>query len=238
MPLPCTGILTKPDTMKFFINILMLCLTVSAAAQYSTRTIDNRYELPTTKRVELNLKFAKLVQVSTWDGDEIRIRTILKRSDPEMDEIHAMRVQQSGEALRISTDFRMEESGWGDERCWSCDETRADKNCICFSVSYEVQLPVDADLQLETISGDLEIRGLQGPLFAKSISGFVDVSISSQAATDLRFRSVTGEIFTDFDIQLDRNSQPYSKRLTTSLNGGGSLISLETVSGDIFFRKI
>jgi len=55
----------------------------------------------------------------------------------------------------------------------------------------------------------------------------------------LKFRSVTGEIYTDFDIELDENSSAYAKKLSTEINGGGAqLLSLETVSGDIFFRKI
>jgi hypothetical protein len=224
--------------MKHLINLLLLCLAIPAAAQYSIRTIENTYELPAGKRVDLNLKFAEMVMVGTWEGAGINLKTIIKRSDPDMDEIHQMTVQRTGDALRIETDYKMDESVWQDYRCWSCDESSAEKNCICFSVSYEIQLPADADLRLETISGDLEINGLRGPLRAKSISGFVDVSLSPRAASDLRFKSVTGEIYTDFDIQLDENSTAYSKRLNTRLNGGGPLISLETVSGDIFFRKI
>ena len=70
-------------------------------------------------------------------------------------------------------------------------------------------------------------------------SGYVDVSLAAIHQTRLKFRSVTGEIYTDFDIELDENSSAYAKKLSTDINGGGDrLLSLETVSGNIFFRKI
>ncbi len=65
----------------------------------------------------------------------------------------------------------------------------------------------------------------------------MSITLPSTHPTELRFRCVTGEIYTDFDIDLDDSSSAYSKKLSTSINGGGSKrLSLETVSGDIFFR--
>ena len=43
--------------------------------------------------------------------------------------------------------------------------------------------------------------------------------------------------YTDFDLSLDKKSTAFSKRLNTAINGGGPLIALETISGDIFLRK-
>lgn len=226
--------------MKLYLSFLFsLCFFASAIGQeVTTKVIENTYEMPGGKRVAMNLKFAQEVKVTAWERNEVGLKTILKRSDPAMDEIHQMTVNRSDQRLSIATTYKMDESRWGEHRCWNCEDEDSD-NCICFSVSYEVMVPADADLSIETISGDLEIRGVSGPLEAKSISGFVDLGLSPRIASDLRFKTVTGEIYTDFDnISLAEGSTPYSKRLASSINGGGPRISLESVSGDIYFRKL
>jgi len=93
------------------------------------------------------------------------------------------------------------------------------------------------EIELNSISGGIEIKGYQGAIKAKSISGYVDFASAESTGLDLAFKSVTGEIFTDYELKLDENSTSWSKRLNRSLNGGGKKVSLETVSGDIYFRK-
>ena len=231
----------KSDTMKFHsIHLSILFLFAFPfcvwSQKYPTRVIENNYPLPAGKEVRLNLKFGTMIKVGVWDKRELGLKTTIMRSNPAMDTIHQLVVTQQ-EALSVTADFRFRKGDHHNYQCWNCDEDR-DDGCNCFRVSYEVMLPADARLALETISGDIEIAGLRGPISAKSISGFVDVSLDSRAASDVSLKSVTGEIYTDFDIKLDENSSTFSKRLNRPLNGGGPKIALETVSGDIYFRKM
>jgi hypothetical protein len=54
---------------------------------------------------------------------------------------------------------------------------------------------------------------------------------------NLNFKSVTGEIYSDFEVKRDGKSTSYSKHLNAPLSGGGNRVALKKVSGDIFFRK-
>ncbi|MEO0341574.1 MAG: hypothetical protein AAF242_20490, partial [Bacteroidota bacterium] len=119
--------------------------------------------------------------------------------------------------------------------CWSCESPR--EGCYCLDFEFVVYAPSNVKLNLSTISGDIEIPKWEGAIRAKSISGALDVSMNPRVAKDIKVKSVTGEVYTDLDIRLDEGSTSYSKRMNTSLNGGGSLTRLETVSGDIFIRK-
>ncbi len=204
-------------------------------AQNVTKENDDNFKLPASKQVELNLKFASSIQVSTWNRNELGLKTIITASSEELRKIHQMEVSE-GSTLKIETDYDMEDRKNKKYNCWSCNEDR-DKDCQCLEVSYEIMLPANAALSLETISGDIEIKDFKGITKAKTISGYVDFGLNTRASCDLSFKSVTGEIYTDFDLTLDKDSSPWSKKLNTSLNGGGDLISLETISGDIFFRK-
>ena len=207
-------------------------------AQYIEKMLEQTYKLPPNKKVDLNLKFAKTITVQNWSRDELGLKVFLQLSDPALEKVHRLSVEEQGDLLRVQTDYDLEAfKEKGEDQCWTCDEARND-DCICVSVRYEIHLPADAALSLETISGDIEIRGLQGSVKAKSISGFLDLGLPGDLASDLRFKSVTGEIYTDFDLKLDQGSSPYSKKMNTEINGGGDLISLETVSGNIYFRKL
>ena len=215
----------------------MLFLSGSSLAQTEKVSQEN-FSLPNSKIVNLNLKFASHITVKPWEKNEIGLKTTLLYSSEDFAKIHQQKVEEKGSALNITTDYDMSDFKNEDYNCWSCDNYKEDVNCKCLKVSYEVYAPQHAILNLETISGDIELLNFRGEIRVKTISGFVDFSLQANAKSDVQFKSVTGEIYTDFDINLDKGSTAYSKKVNTSINGGGSKISLETISGDIYFRKI
>lgn len=220
-----------------FLLIGILVFQIGSLNAQIEKIQDDNFKLPANKKVKLNLKFARNIKVNTWSKKELGLKTYLKMSEAEFEKIHIKEVLEQDDRLVINTDYENMRSH-GKYNCWSCDNDEYNgKECVCFETRYEILLPSDANLSLETISGNIEIKGLTGKIRAKSISGFVDVGLKPNTKSNLRFKSVTGEIYTDFNIELDKNSSSYSKKLNTRINGGGDLVSLETVSGDIFFRK-
>ncbi len=95
-----------------------------------------------------------------------------------------------------------------------------------------------------TVSGDILVRFAplrQGPSSISTVSGDVDVSMPANTKATMKMRSVSGEVYTDFDITMGRNDDSMhhigGQVVDGSVNGGGSSMSLKTVSGDIFVRK-
>jgi hypothetical protein len=219
--------------------------TTSAPATKSGDATEAIYAMPSGKKASLNLPYARTITVKTWDKAELKLITILKTTREDYKEIHTQEVVDGTEELNIKTDFKKDlmRNNWGKGYQWcnDCDSLLEagirNGACYCLRIDYEILLPAGTALSLESISGDIEIRGHNGPLRAKTISGFVDIDRSNNASTNLEFKSVTGEIYTDFDIQLSQNSSAYSKKVAASLNGGGTSIRAESVSGDIYFRK-
>lgn len=215
---------------------LLFSITLLAQEQ---QIIEKNYALPTGKKLDLDLKFGSNIMIDTWNKAEVGFKAIISYNEPGIEKVHTIDVDEADNSLSISTDYDFDAH---EPSSWDCNQNSRNyhnKNMYCIKVSYELMLPVDAKVRLETISGNIEVKNFKGEMRAKSISGFVDVSLAAAHKTRLKFRSVTGEIYTDFDVELDRNSSAYSKKLTSEINGGGDrLLSLETVSGDIFFRKI
>jgi hypothetical protein len=207
------------------------------------------YAMPPGKQAVLKLPYAHNITVKAWNKAELEFKVSILTSREEFKEIHTMDVQDGKETLRIETDYRKNFDWEKYSCCWSrsCDSlykpgTPAihfpnEKNRICLRVDYEISLPADAAISIETISGNIETRGLNGELNFKTISGFIDLDRKPGLAADLDFHTVTGEVYTNFDIPLDPKSSAFNVKVRTRLNGGGSDVVAETVSGDIFFRK-
>jgi hypothetical protein len=147
----------------------------------------------------------------------------------------------------------------------------------CAKIDYDVTLPAGTALRLNTISGDLDLSGLSGPVTAKtisgnvlsagltgeltlrtisgnvkltcllgskpvdatSISGNVDASWPAAQGADLRLKTISGEVYADPAVTFSNLKQRVyvGYELHGSLGSGGPLVTLHSVSGDVFFRK-
>ena len=79
------------------------------------------------------------------------------------------------------------------------------------------------------------------PISISSVVGHVDVSIPSSTSANLTLKSLIGEIYTDFKINLsgeDCLDVMPRKKIQTSINNGGVTIRLGTASGNIYLRKL
>ena len=97
-------------------------------------------------------------------------------------------------------------------------------------------------LNLYSVSGDVQLSGLPGtsPVDASSVSGDVRLSWPAARPAELSLKSVSGEVYADssatFDNLRPRQYVGYELRGRVGA-GGGPLLTLHSVSGDVFFRK-
>ncbi|WP_345238208.1 DUF4097 family beta strand repeat-containing protein [Hymenobacter saemangeumensis] len=105
-------------------------------------------------------------------------------------------------------------------------------------------LNVAGPVVANTVSGDITVRYStlrQGPSSISAVSGNVDVSMPANSKASLKLRSISGEIYTDFDLALPKNQGDMrhvgGQVVDGTVNGGGTTLSLKSVSGDIYVRK-
>jgi DUF4097 and DUF4098 domain-containing protein YvlB len=121
----------------------------------------------------------------------------------------------------------------------------------------------NGEIEVSTLSANVNLKNVTGPVIAHSISGdididfshlsnatpssisvisgHIDVTLPTSAKTDLKLRTISGEIYTNFDIQRkNENShlqQIGGRKVNGTLNGGGVELKLKTISGNIYLRK-
>ncbi len=236
--------------MKNYLYLLFILL-LNCSGQAQNTEGSKTFAMPAGKKVYLNLKFGQEIRIKTWDRAELKYEPIISTTREDLKKIHVQEISDQADNLSINTDYD-KSINWNKISCCWCNDCDSllkslpknpsasegsNSNCICLRVDYEITLPANTSIQIETIAGNIEIRGLNGEIRAKTISGFVDIDRPANSASQLDFRSVTGEIFTDFNVKMSENSSAYSKKVSASINGGGATVRAESISGNVYFRK-
>ncbi|HSB60616.1 MAG TPA: DUF4097 family beta strand repeat-containing protein [Vicinamibacteria bacterium] len=96
-------------------------------------------------------------------------------------------------------------------------------------------------VRIETVSGSLRFEAAlpkHAALEAETVSGSVELVLPSQIAADFSISSFSGDIDNEFGPAPTRESRWTSeKHLGFSVGGGGTRVSVQTLSGNIHLRK-
>lgn len=123
---------------------------------------------------------------------------------------------------------------------------------------------MDGDLEIRTNGADINLNNVTGPIVANttsgnvnvvfsglnqskptaisSISGEIDITLPGTAKSDMKLRSINGEMYTDFDLGTKSTKNGLSKvgggsNIEGTTNGGGVEVQLNTISSNIYIRK-
>jgi DUF4097 and DUF4098 domain-containing protein YvlB len=102
-------------------------------------------------------------------------------------------------------------------------------------------------VSFDKVSGDK-------PMSFSSLNGDIDVTLPGDVKSKLKLKSDNGEVYSDFDIQMDAASRKpivqdnqsgkgkyrvqFDKAVYGTLNGGGPEMQLTTFNGNIYIRKL
>ncbi len=112
----------------------------------------------------------------------------------------------------------------------------------------------NANIELQKVSGPIVANTTSGeilitmeevnaskPSAISNVSGFIDITLPASTKASLEMKSISGEIYTDLDLEMVGQKQDMRRiggaDLKGNLNGGGVDISLNAISGNIYLRK-
>ena len=114
------------------------------------------YTLPVTGRIDVNAGPNGGIDVAGWDRDEVRLVARVRAWSDDRDP------EEVARSIEIHTDGVIEAR----HRSWGDDD---------WSVSYELHVPRDTELRLETTNGGIDLEGLTGTVDARTTNGRIDV---------------------------------------------------------------
>jgi hypothetical protein len=204
-----------------FLTVFLLCFASVEAQKITEKHID----FSGKESIHLNIQIDDSINLQTWNKNEVFVTASVNINDNKDNEAYIISIEDTGKSVFIRSKLKDE---YFNSRDCCCNET---------DIYWQVYLPEKAAFNIETINGNITIDGITGEIHAKSISGFIDLSAPEERQADLKFSTISGTIYTNHELVAERSHSGIPVVIRESLNKGGSPVILETISGDIFFRK-
>lgn len=206
---------------KFILSTAALLVFTLSSAQVR---IDKHLDFSGKKTVKLDIQIADSIKIRTWDKPEVYINATISINDNKDNDAYETDFIESGDILVVNAEFK---DGYFD----------GENNNVEADIFFEITIPAQSTLLTESINADITISGDTGPMTIKSISGFIDLSLPEKSDVNLDFSTLTGTIYSNHQIDTRAAGNMISSKVKYRMNNGGDLIRLETISGDIYFRK-
>lgn len=112
---------------------------------------------------------------------------------------------------------------------------------------------VGGSATVNTVNGDITASfnsiNADSPMAFSNVQGDIDITLPSNASVTAKMRSEWGEVYTDFEMNIDRSNREniqadsdvyrvsINNWITGNMNGGGPEYMFKTLRGDIYIRK-
>ena len=222
-------------------NLFIALLCIGSLATRAQKIIEKHIPFSPKNFVSMNFQISDSIHIITWKKDEVYIRSSIDVNDNQNNDDYKMVFDETGSTVNVSAKLETDNI-----RRSGKDSTNNNNCCCCWCNNYrtkifhEVYVPENVDFSVETINGNIIIAGNTAEIRARSISGFIDLAIAPDRKAEVKMHTISGTMYSNIDL-LPANrhiKQIGGGSISAQLNGGGSKsIDLQTISGNIFFRK-
>ena len=224
--------------MKSIIIILFaILLTYFATAQ---NIFEKTISIKKNSHVSIDFQFADNIIIKTWNKKEAYVKATVNINDNEDNDKFSLEVKELSHGIKFESEID-DLDKINHKKTIHRNGDIIITDCVDMHIDFEVFLPGNAKIELETISGDIEIIGFSSAMNINTISGFIDISISQETKADIKMETITGEFYSNLDLEMEVEGtwkhHFIGGELEATLNGGGGEINLETISGNIYLRK-
>jgi len=235
----------KKLTLSFFVLLLFSSYSIA-----QDRVVNKSFSVNPTDQLQLKLKFGDTIRVKSWDKNEVLFKATINVNNGKLNDALKLTYDKDRDQLTVASDYDEDVLRQGNSCDCSDDSLHKTRSSwsnghghytVCSHIKYEVFVPAEINMDVESISSNIELVDLAGPVRAKSISGFVDLSRPSGQPAEIALKTVSGEAYTNLDgLKFDNKKDHIpivGYKLKGSLGAGGPSVSLESVSGNIYLRK-
>lgn len=228
--------------MKATLIIFFLFSGILSFAQTDVfeKTVDFK-----NKRIDIDAELVDKIEVTNWAQDKVAVQVTYSINDGALNNLLEVSLDETASRIRLDVEFddkKIDIDGFYD-----CDEERAltwgrkgERTRVCLDVKIEVKLPANAELDIESVIGDLFIEGYYKELHAKTVTGDIVLEWPEDQGAELEIKTVNGSIFTNHNFQpKQEKGLPLisAHEVAGNLGNGGKFVTLETVTSDIYFKR-
>ena len=206
-------------------GIILIAVWLCFASAQAQQIIEKHIDFSGKESISLKIQIADTINIQTWNKNEVYIKASVNINENKDNEAYITSFDEEASNVVVKANFR-DKYFKGKNNC--CNKT---------DIFWQVYIPDKTKFLIETINADITITGQTSGINVKTISGYIDVAVPSYKKADLDFSTVSGKMYSNLEMSPDRLHSGIPSRIIDKLNNGGDPIKLETISGDIFFRK-
>jgi hypothetical protein len=201
--------------------VVWLCFASARAQQIREKHID----FSGKESISLKIQIADSINIQTWNKNEVYIKTSVNINENKDNEAYITSIDEATRIVVVKANFR-DKYFKGKNNC--CNQT---------DIYWQIYVPENTKFSVETINANVTITGQTREMNVKSISGYIDLAEPAGKNADIDFSTISGRMYSNHELALNTMHSGIPLKITEKLNNGGDPIKLETISGDIFFRK-
>jgi hypothetical protein len=201
--------------------VMWLCFASARAQQIIEKHID----FSGKESLSLKIQIADSINVQTWNKNEVYLKASVNVNENKDNEAYVTSFDETGKTVIVNANFR-DKYFKGKKNC--CNET---------DIYWQIFIPEKTKFSVETIDANVTITGQTREMNVKSISGYIDLTEPASKQADIDFSTISGRMYSNHELALNKLHSGIPMKITEKLNNGGDPIKLETISGDIYFRK-
>ena len=201
--------------------VMWLCFASARAQQIIEKHID----FSGKESLSLKIQIADSINVQTWNKNEVYLKSSVNVNENKDNDAYVTSFDETGKTVIVNANFR-DKYFKGKKNC--CNET---------DIYWQIFIPEKTKFSVETIDANVTITGQTREMNVKSISGYIDLTAPASKQADIDFSTISGRMYSNHELALNKLHNGIPMKITEKLNNGGDPIKLETISGDIYFRK-
>jgi hypothetical protein len=187
--------------------------------------IEKHMDFSGKESLSLKIQIADSIRILTWDKNEVYAKASVNINENKDNEAYVTSFDESDNSLTVNAKFR-DKYFKGRNNC--CNNT---------DIYWQIYIPAKTGFSVETINASITITGQTTEMNVKSISGYIDLAVPASRQANLEFSTISGTMYSDHELSLNKRRNGIPSEIAEKYNNGGPPIRLETISGDIFFRK-
>jgi hypothetical protein len=206
-------------------GILIIYAGLFFGTLQAQQTIEKHISFSGKEDIKMDIQIADSITLQTWNKDEVFVTASVNINDNKDNGAYETSFDESGSSIGINARFR-ENYFKGRDNC--CNES---------DIYWKIFIPENAKFSVETINANITITGKTADMKVKSISGYIDLAVPENKPANLELSTISGTIYSNHDLTPENSHSGIPSVIREKINAGGTSIKLETISGDLFFRK-
>ena len=222
---------------KAILTHIVLLLVCANATVGQSRTESFSFTKLKGKTITVALNYADTIFVYGTNDKTIRMESSVSINENTKNEAWELKIIESSDFIDLES--KMNDSIFENEKILGATIVRG--HYVKTNIIHKLYVPTNQKVELKTLSGNYIVSNILGPIEINSLSGFIDFSWNSKKPASFKVHSLTGEIYTDLDLNFETKRKhdysPVGEKMATDYLGGGNEIKLKTLSNHIFIRK-